>query len=494
MDEHVMTVTATGGPAPVRPPESKTRAQGPKPGGHRLSWFAAAVVVVGGTAGAYYFYEREHRAAPASGHDAAAGQGEGHDRKKSGIPVQVAQPRPGGIERTTNQAGSVHAFEHAQLFAKVSGYLKVQNVDIGDRVKVGQLLAVIEDPEVDKAVEQAQAALDQSLARVKVAEAKVRTAQADKEAADALGKQSEAEVSAKISNHELQEKQLARIRGLVQRDAVEAKLQDEQQDRLDVSNSDLGVARAAVLTSRAQAMAKAAMIESARADVAEAHSNVEIARANLAKAKVMQEYTRITSPYDGVVTVRSFHRGDFVRAANEGGSVPVLAVAVTDRMRVVLPIPDVDVPFLDQGDPATLQIVALPGRTFRGLVSRFSYSEDPQSRNMRTEVDLPNPDGQLREGMYGRITVQLQPPAKGSVTIPSSGLTRQDGQSEGSVFVVRDGKARKAAVHVGNDNGVEAEILSGLGADDRVVVRYNGTIEDGTLVVPETTHMAQAEH
>jgi HlyD family secretion protein len=437
------------------------------------------LVVLSGSAGAYYFFEHRPQKSAADGGGPAE-----HASSANAMPVEVTYPRQGGIERVTTQAGSVHAFDHASLYAKVSGYLKIQNVDIGDKVKQGQLLAVIDDPEVDEAVKQNQASLDQTKAKVRVAEAKIRSAQAAKEAAEAMVQVANTMVVAKLSNQDLQRKQLIRITSLVARDAVEKKMQDEQQDRFDVAVADVGVSRAEVLSAQAAVTNKAALVEEARADLIEAQANVEVAEANLGRAKVVQDYTRITSPYDGVVTLRSFHRGDFVRSATEGGNTPVLAVAVMDKMRVVLPIPDTDVPFVNNGDKAVLQIVALPGKSFAGTISRFSETEDPQSRNMRTEVDLPNTDGLLHEGMYGRVTVILNPAAPHSVTIPSSGLLGQSGTGEGTVYVVRDGKAHKVKVHVGNDNGVETEIISGLSSEDQVITSYNGSLSEGTPVKP----------
>ncbi len=414
-------------------------------------------------------------------HPTGEDEGEGETR----LQVEVVHPHQGGVERTTTQAGSVHAFEHAALYSKVSGYLKTQTVDIGDRVKLGQLLATIEDPEVDKAVDQNRASLDQAKAKVRVAEAKIRSAQASQEAAEALVQQAQTMILAKTSNEELQQKQLVRITGLVRRGAVEDKLEDEQKDRHDVASADVGVAKADVISARAEVMKRAALVEEAQADLIEAKANVEVAEANLARARVMQDYTNITSPYDGVITLRSFHRGDFIRSASEGGNVPVLAVARTDLMRVVLPIPDTDVPFANRGDKATLHIVALPGRTFSGVISRFSETEDAESRNMRTEVDMPNQDETLREGMYGTVTVLLQGAAARSMTIPSSGLLGQSGTGEGSVYVVRDEKAHKVKVQVGNDNGIMVEVLSGLSPQDEVITSYNGPINEGTLVKPE---------
>ena len=482
MDNQRASVATPPGPT-TRPTHMKSV---PAPSRRSRAWIVCGIIVViGGAVGAYYYLTGGTQNTKVDG-----GNHSGEQKATTGLPVEVTHPRAGGIERTTTQAGSVHAFNHAALYAKVSGYLKVQNVDIGDRVKQGQLLAVIEDPEVDKAVDQNQAALDQARAKTRVAEAKIRSAQAAKEAAGAMVKVSDAMVVAKVSNQDLQDKQLKRIAGLVVRRAVEEKLEDEQKDRFDVAVADVGVARAEVLSAKAIVTNKEALIEEAQADLVEAQANIEAAQANLAKAKVLQDYTRIAAPFDGIVTVRSFHPGDFIRSASEGGNVPVLAVARTDLMRVVLPIPDTDVPFVDKGDKAVLQIVALPGRTFTGTIARYSETEDPESRNMRTEIDLPNPDGKLREGMYGRITVILQAAAPNSVTIPSSGLLGQTGTGAGSVYVVRDGKAHKLDVRVGNDNGVEAEILGGLSPDDQVITSYNGSIAEGTLIKAEMKQTA----
>jgi len=490
-------VVAEPGSSAVPPP--KPHQPHPVPPARRRSRVMGVLIVFVGLAalGAGLWNWEHGRKKPATsqgqvrdGHRAGDGAGDG----AGALRVDVAHPRKGGIERTTDQAGSIHAFEHADLYAKVSGYLKVQNVDIGDTVKVGQVLAEIDDPEVLKAVDQARAALEQSRAKVKIAEARIKAAEADVKASQALVTQAQVGVQTQEANVRLRTKQLARIQGLVERQAIETKLEDEEQDKFDSARSSERYSRASVLSAQAQELSKRADVEQARADQAEAAANVGVAEANLAKAEVMAGYTKITSPYDGVVTRRTYHRGDFVRSAAEGGAIPILAVARVDLMRVVLPVPDVDVPFVNRGDAAVFRVVALPGEVFRGVVSRFAETEDPESRNMRTEIDLPNPAGRLREGMYGRATIVLQAAAPGSVTIPSSGLTRQDQKGEGSVYVVRDGKARKVGVRVGSDSGVEAEILDGLSVDDPVIVRYNGALADGTPVTAEPAHVAQADH
>jgi RND family efflux transporter MFP subunit len=455
-------------------------------------WFYA-IGLIGVAGGLFAYWEQSHKAAEKG--PAAQTEPDEHKGGTQGIlAAEVAHPRQGGLPRMTDQAGSVHAFEHADLYAKVSGYLKVQNVDIGDRVKHDQLLAEIDDPEILKAVDQMTALLDTAKAKVKTAEARIKAAEAEIKVSQSLVTQSQANVVTQEANVSLRTKQLARIQGLVKREAVEEKLQDEELDKYQSAQSSERFAHAAVLLAQAQELAKRADLEEAMADVEEARANVEVAQANLAKASVFAGYMKITSPYDGVITKRTYHRGDFIRSAEENGALPLLAVARTDKMRVILPVPDRDVPFVDRGDPAVVRIDALRGEEFHSVVSRYAWTEDPESRNMRTEVDLENPTGRLKEGMYGRVTIHLQPASPKNVTIPSTALLGQNQKGEGTVYVVRDGKARRVAVTVGVDNGVETEITSGLTAEDLVIIRYNGAIGDGTPVNAEMKKDKKAEH
>jgi RND family efflux transporter MFP subunit len=447
----------------------------------------AAVAAAG-----YWYVEHQRNPSAETRPNVTPDDGESAAPAGGAMRVEVIHPRKGGLERRLQQVCSVHAFEYAQLFAKVSGFLKVQNVDIGDRVKKDQLLVEIDVPELHKAVDQARAALDQARANVEVAQAKIRSAESMKKASAASVEQAKADVAAKTAFREYRGKQLERIKGLVARQAVEEKLQDESQDQYDASLGAERSAQAAVLTAQADLAAKQALVEQAQADLIEAKANVEVAQANLEKAQVMASYTRISSPYDGVITLRSFHRGDFIRSASEGGTVPVLSVARTDLMRVVIPVPDREVPFTNKGDKATIVVDALPGREFPGVVSRFSESENPQDRNMRTEVDLENRDDTLRQGMYGQATLLLEPAAPGSVTVPSSSLLKQSSIGDGEVFVVRDGKAHKVAVKIGMDNGNEAEIVKGLSPEDAVVSKYNGALAEGTPVITESAKLVQA--
>ena len=376
----------------------------------------------------------------------------------------------------------MQAYEEAELFAKVSGYLKTLNVDYGTKVKRGQLLAEIDDPEVVKEKEHAAAAVAQALAAVKQAQAHVETARADLKAAQAVVQQTLAEIYRASSKVSYRAKVLERYKDLVARNAETQSVVDEEEKNYEAAVADEQAARAAEVTARAQATAAQAKVDQSLADLAEAQANVKVAEATLAKATVMEAYTRISSPYDGVITKRYFFRGAFIRSAVEGGSVPLLSVARTDMVRVVTDVPDRHVPKLDVGDPAEVTLVALPGQVFKGKVSRLADSEDPTSRTMHTEIDLPNPDDNLRPGMAGIAKIILDTESKRS-TLPASSLVGATRDDKADVYVIRNGKATKTQVRIGADDGLRVEVVEGLGPDDDVILD-TGSVTAGMAVRP----------
>jgi RND family efflux transporter MFP subunit len=197
---------------------------------------------------------------------------------------------------------------------------------------------------------------------------------------------------------------------------------------------------------------------------------------------VLVQFATITSPYDGVITQRNFFRGDFVKAATEGGApLPLLTVERTDLMRVVVQVPDRDVPFTDPGDPATVEVDALPGKKFQAKVSRIASSEDPQTRLMHTEIDLPNPTGKICKGMYGRVTILLDRTSD-RLSVPASAIAGKTETGKANVYVVRNGKAVLVPVEIGTDNGLRVEIISGLNATDNVIVRASAELREGADV------------
>jgi RND family efflux transporter MFP subunit len=399
------------------------------------------------------------------------------------VRVEIVHPERGGLRRYSTQTGTVQPFQQANLFAKVSGYLKWQEVDIGSHVKKGEVLAIIDDPEAVKEANRAAAALKQAKAQVAQMNARVETAEADALAAEAAVTKAKASIGGYVSKRKYREKELARYRDLRSRQAVPQQVVDEYEDHAETAVAEERTAEAELESAKALLASAKAKVEQTKADLLEAKATVEVTDEVLAKDKVVVDYTTITSPYDGVITLRNFFVGDFIRSAAEGNERPLLTVERTDKMRVVTFVPDRDVPLTDVGDDATVTLDALPGQRFEGKVSRFSYSEDSESRTMRTEIDLENPDGRLRDGMYGLASILL---AKGTahLTIPSGCQAGQSEAGKAKVFVIRQGRAHQVEIRVGIDDGIRVEVVAGLDAKDAVIVDQRLVLE-GTPVMPE---------
>ena len=409
--------------------------------------------------------------------------GQESTRLSRGTLVEVVHPTVGGAERTTTQPGSVEAFQWAPLYAEVSGYLANEPADIGTQVTEGQVVAKISVPDLEKLVQQHRAGLTRAVARVKQMKARVDSAQADVQTAEAGIVQAVANRKSAQARREFRDKQYKRLKALYASRTVDERVVDESLDQFTASVEAENAAVAAISTAKAQKTAAEAKLEQARADVKEAEAEVGVVQAELDKAEVDVKFATITSPYTGVVTQRSVHKGAFIRAANLGGDEPPLVtVARVDKVRVIVQVPDLDVPYIQPGDPATVEIDALPNTKFPGTVARLSDSEDPNTRLMRAEIDLANPKGVLRQGMYGRVTIVLDRDGKKSLSIPSSAVVSRSEGKKGTVYVVKDGHAHQVPVQLGSDNGLRVAVYKGLTIKDRVIDNPPPDLTDGTPV------------
>jgi RND family efflux transporter MFP subunit len=417
------------------------------------------------------------------------------DSGPTGTPVEVVHPLKGQMVRTTTQPGTVQAFESVQRYAAVSGYLQKETVDIGDRVKKGQILIKVDVPELEKQIKRYASLVDQARARVKQMKARITSAEAQKKAAEATVKQAEATAKSTAAALRFREQCLRRMKALFYSKSIDEELLDEKTQQRDAALEAHNAALAGIETAKAQALAADAKIEQARADFAATEAEVEVAQAELERAEVLVQYSTIVAPFDGVITQRSLFVGDFVRAATEGGSqVPLVTVQRTDLFRVVVQIPDRDVPYCDPGDPAQVEIDALPGKLFPAKVSRVAESEDPETRLMRVEIDVPNTNGEIRKGMYGRVTITLDKETD-QLSIPSSCLVGKSKDGKANVYVFKDGHARLTPIEVRQDDGRRVAVLRGLKERDEVIAHFGSDIANGAAVVvsnPEVHGVVQS--
>jgi HlyD family secretion protein len=394
--------------------------------------------------------------------------------------VTVVRPRAGGIARTIEQPAIMHAFESVDLYAMISGYLKSQAVDIGSTIKKGEVLAEINVPRHAKDFEEARALVAQARAQINQSEARIKVARAQREAAAALEKVAEADLERLTARRQFAEKQYARVNGLVAERATTKLLADEQTSDLAAAVAAERTGAAEILSAKAKLLAADAAIDQAQADTEEAKANLGVAQARMDRSQTSLEYAKIIAPFDGVVTHRTYHLGALVRSADEGGQQPLFTVKRNDLMRVVVLVPDDDVVYTKVGQKAVVRVDSLAGRLFQGTLARIARAEDAE-RMMRVEIDLPNPDDVLCDGMYGKASISLEQDAK-TLAVPAACIVEHNGRSGGVVYVVRDGLAKRTEVKLGGDNGTYAEIRSGIRPDDSVILPSGTPLEDGMRV------------
>lgn len=408
----------------------------------------------------------------------AAGRGDNSGRP---VAVRVVYPQSGGLPRYSTQPATVYSFQTVDLYASVSGYLKSQAVDIGDVVQKGDVLAVIDAPQLERELEHDEALVRQAKTDVDLYKAKLTTAQANVKQARSRVAEAESALTSKQAMVKLRQEQHDRFERLVRSNAIEPELLDEKTEALLAAQAERESSSQAVRVAQSEVVAAQAAVEQAQAQIEDAQAAVAVAEAARNKTQVFVNFLTISAPFDGVITQRNFDPGDFIGAAGQIKGEPILSVARTDLMRIVTYIPDRDVPLVDRGDAAVLTVDALPGRQFTAQVSRMADHENYATRTMRTEVDMPNPKGLLRDGMYGLLRIELEGPGPG-VTVPSQALTGKAEEHERYLFVVRDGRAQKLRVRTGLDNGTEAEVLKGLTPQDEVIAEHGPDLAGGEPV------------
>lgn len=332
--------------------------------------------------------------------------------------------------------GNIQAVTEAPILARADGYVKRREVDIGDRVTAGQLLAEVEAPDLDQQVRQAQAAVEQ--------------AQADLARANAALEQGKANESiAKVT--------ATRWDNLVKRGAVSKQENDQYQ---------------------AQYQAQAANVRALERAVDAAKGNIAAMQANVGRLSEMQGYLKVRAPFAGVVTLRNVDVGTLINT----GNTMLFRIAQTNPLRTFLNVPQSSASDIHVGQMASLATPELPERKFTGAVTRTANAMDPSSRTLLVEVQVPNPEGKLLPGMYVEVDLHL-PRKDPPLLLPSDTMLVRP---EGTLVALLDSNNRVhfQPVVVGRDFGNQIEILSGLTAGQRVIANPNDSVQEGVKVHP----------
>jgi membrane fusion protein (multidrug efflux system) len=210
----------------------------------------------------------------------------------------------------------------------------------------------------------------------------------------------------------------------------------------------------------------------------------EVAQARLRRTRTLLQYSRILAPFAGMTTARFVDPGAFIPAATSG-STPQSAALLTlmdySRVRVQVFVPEAEVSFIKNGVPAKVTVEELPGRTFLGSVTRFAHALDPSTKTMLAEIEIANPNGELRPGSYASVQLEVER-KKDVLLLPVQGLVTE--KAGISVFTVIEGKAKKTPVQTGFNDGANVEITGGLSPDQKVILAGKPAVNDGQAVNP----------
>lgn len=355
------------------------------------------------------------------------------------VPVAIAAPA--SLENNLVLSAEFRPFQEVDVMAKIAGYVRAINVDIGSHVAQNAVLATLEVPEIQDDVAKAKAGVSAADANIITAQAAVQRAEANSNIATLSFK--------RIS---------------------------------DVARRDQGlVPRQEIDVAQAKQLEAAAQLASANSSLKAAEQSRVQAQSEYSRAQAMLQYATIRAPFTGVVTKRYANTGSMIQAgiSSQTQAMPVVRLAENNLLRLVLPVPVNAVAEIRNGQTVDVEVTST-GRKLQGKVTRYADSVQTATRTMDTEVDVPNPDGSLVPGMYAEVHLHLaNRPAALSVPLDAvDGL----GTSVQQAYVVRDGIVHLVTVQVGLQTANRVEILSGLDKGDKVIVGRHTGISDGQRV------------
>jgi RND family efflux transporter MFP subunit len=349
--------------------------------------------------------------------------------------VTVVHPQIGEPTSALLLPGNIEPLYTASIYARTEGYIDRRNVDIGSRVKAGQVLAVISSPEVDQQLLQARATLAQSEAALQQAKATLEQAKA---------------------NAELTRLTKERDLPLGEQHAISQQIVDEA---VQAHN------------------ARVADVAAAEANITAAQANVTANHANVGRLLQLQSFEQVAAPFDGVITARNVERGDLVTTGSATAGKPLFGIAQSGTLRIQVDVPQSQAVNIQDGQKASIEVKERLGREYTGTVVRSASSLDNAARTMLTEVQVDNRDGSLLPGMYAQVKFTLAQ-EHGSLIIPTSSLVI-DRSGMHVVTVQNHQKIHFVPVVIGKDMGTQVEILSGIQDSDALVASPSDLLHEG---------------
>jgi RND family efflux transporter MFP subunit len=353
------------------------------------------------------------------------------------------------LERQLTVSSELVPFQEIDVYAKESGYVRDLLVDYGTRVRKGQIMAVLEIPELEVQLQQDDAAIRNASDQVTRAE------------------------------HEL---------GRVE---AQHKVFHLQFDRLNgVAKSKPGlVAQQEVDDAQGKDLAAEAQVDATKSNLQSAQSQLQGAEAKKEHDRVLFDYSKITAPFAGVITQRFANLGALLQAGTSSSTqaMPLVRLSQDDTFRLVIPVPESYVRYIRIGESVNVKVPSLSGSVFPGKVARFSVDVKEDTRTMHTEVDVLNAKRLLIPGMYAEATLTLER-KENVVSVPLQAIDHE-GDKSTVELVNQANKIETRTVTLGMQTATDAEIVSGLSGDEQVVVSDRSGLKPGEPVRPQEVQL-----
>jgi len=374
------------------------------------------------------------------------GCGDARKADASDVPrAAVVKVQRKNLSSTLEIASEFLPYQEIDVYAKVSGYIQKLYVDWGTHVKQGQLLAVLEIPELQQQLLQDEASVRR----------------ADQEVSRAREEQSRAESAYTVAH------------------ITYTRLADVQKSRPEL------VAQQEIDVAQGKDLEASAGVSSSKDALAAVEQALLAAKAALDKDKAMFAYARMTAPFDGVVTQIYAYTGALLPAGTSAtkGDSALCHLSQNNLLRLVIPVPERAVPDISDGETLEINVSALH-KTFAGKIIRFSDQIDPATRTMHTEVTVPNANYELVPGMYASVKIPLHT-VTNVLTIPMQAV-ESTGTGQGTVLVVNSSNhLERREVKLGLQSASDTEVLSGVNENDTVIFGEQNQFKEGQQVLPQ---------
>ena len=383
-----------------------------------------------------------------AGIEACKFRSQGSDARVAETPsAKVATAQRGNIAHTLSLAGQFQPYQVIDVHPKVTGFMVKINVDIGDRVRKGQTLAVLEVPELN------------------------------------------AQLKGTVFEVERAKDDLLRAQHEIKRtEAIHSALHADYERLLETSKAQPGlIAQQGLDDAQSKDLSSESQVDGAKAAAAAAQEHAEVAHTDNDRVQALQNYTNVVAPLDGVIVWRYADTGALIQSGTNSNEqdIPIVRLSQSGLLRLRMPIPENDVQYVHVGDQMQIRVDAI-GRSFTGKIVRFTRDVNFETRTMETEVDVENKDLSIDPGMYANTELQLAR-VEGVTTIPVEALVLT-GNRQVAYVLDADNRVRVRNVEVGLRGSKLAEIKSGIAPGDGVILGAQENYAEGEQVSPILVH------